>query len=203
MISLVIDTAVSNLLISVVKDNVVLSTFNQRIEKDLSAVMFEALDNTIKDAKIDKKEINNIFVSVGPGSFTGVRIGVTVAKTYAWALGLKVIPVSSLEMMCSGYNEVCTPLIDARRGYVYCGKYDNDLNKLRDDQYISLESVIEDDTKYISFDSFDGINIYEPIYDILKIINKHINDEGVNPHNLNPRYLKLTEAEEKLNNNND
>lgn len=201
MISLVIDTAVSNLLISVVKDNEVLSTFNKRIEKDLSAVIFSALDETITNAGINKREINNVFVSVGPGSFTGVRIGVTVAKTYAWALGIKAIPVSSLEMMCSGINDTCTPLIDARRGYVFSGKYDSELNSIVEDKYVLLDSVIEDNTKYVSFDSFDSIETIEPVYDVLKIVNKHINDEGVNPHNLNPKYLKLTEAEEKLQHN--
>ena len=201
MISLVIDTAVSNLFVGVVKDDTVLSQYNKRVEKDLSSIIFEVLDNVIKDAKIDKKSINNIFVSVGPGSFTGVRIGVTIAKVYAWALGIKVIPVSSLEFMCSGYVENCTSLIDARRGYVYSGKYDSSLNNLKNDEYVLLNSVIEDGTKYVSFDNFDNISVYEPKYDMLKIIKKHINDEGVNPHNLNPKYLKLTEAEEKLNNN--
>lgn len=201
MISLVIDTAVSNLFVGIVKDDVILSQYNQKVEKDLSSIIFEVLDNVINKAKIDKRSINNIFVSVGPGSFTGVRIGVTIAKVYAWSLGIKVIPFSSLEFMCSGYNEDCISLIDARRGYVYSGKYSSDLKNLKEDKYTLLADVEEDNVKYISFENFDGLTVYEPKYDMLKIVQKHINDDGVNPHNLNPRYLKITEAEEKLQNN--
>lgn len=201
MISLVIDTSVSNLFIGVVRDNTPLAIYNERVEKDLSSIVFEALDSTLNKANVDKKDINNIFVVIGPGSFTGVRIGVTIAKTYAWAMNIKVIPVSSLEFMISGYDEPKIPLIDARRGFVFSGKYDNELNSLSDDQYVSLDTVINNNVEnysYISFDNFDNIEVFEPKYDMLKLINKHINDEGVNPHLLNPKYLKLTEAEEKL-----
>ena len=49
--------------------------------------------------------------------------------------------------------------------------------------------------EFVSYDNIAGV--IKPNIDVLKIINKHINDKGINPHNLNPNYLKLTEAEEK------
>ena len=201
MISLVIDTAVSNLFLAIVKDNEVLSFVNKHVEKDLSAIIFNELDSIIKESSIDKTKIDNILVAVGPGSFTGVRIGVTIAKTYAWALGIKAIPFSSLEFMCSGYDEDVVALIDARRGYVFSGEYDNHLNCVSADQYVELSNIVSNDKKYVSFDKFDNVDTLEPIYDVLKIVSKHINDEGINPHKLNPIYLKATEAEEKLKEN--
>ena len=90
-------------------------------------------------------------------------------------------------------------MIDARRGNVFAGIYDEDLNIIKKDSLISLEeltSKLNEDYELISYD--DIKNSLKPNIDILKIIAKHKSDKGVNPHNLNPNYLKLTEAEENL-----
>ena len=93
-------------------------------------------------------------------------------------------------------------MIDARRENVFAGIYDKNLNNIMNDQLISykqLSAKLNDSYEQISYD-FD--NMLNPKEDILKVINKHLNDLPVNPHLLNPNYLKLTEAEEKLNDKN-
>ena len=96
--------------------------------------------------------------------------------------------------MASCYNEQVISLIDARRGYVYAGVYDKDLNAIYEDRYIFFDTSGLNG-KFVSFDEF-AFATCEPKIDLIKIINKHEHDTEVNPHMLNPNYLKLTEAEE-------
>ena len=96
--------------------------------------------------------------------------------------------------MTSGFDTKVMALINARRGYVFAGGYEN-LIPFYKDSYVLLDDVKGYD--YVSYDDLDVYTIL-PKVDILKVINKHKNDLPVNPHSLNPNYLKLTEAEEKL-----
>ena len=91
------------------------------------------------------------------------------------------------------------PMIDARRGNAFAAIYDKELNCIKPDKLINLNELfsnLNEDYQFISYDNIDIENIIKPDIDVLKIINKHMNEEGINPHNLNPNYLKLTEAEE-------
>ena len=92
MISLVIDTCNSNLLVALIKDNNILSIYNERIYENLSTKIFPVMQEVFIKAGLKPKDIDVIYVANGPGSFTGIRIGVTVAKTYAWALNKKIVP---------------------------------------------------------------------------------------------------------------
>lgn len=203
MISLFLDTCNKNIIIGLVKNN---ELINKKIfvnDNNLSESLLPIIKETFSEVKIDIKELERIYIAVGPGSFTGIRIGVTVAKVMAWSLKIDIIEVSSLETIASSNTSkkyIC-PLIDARRGYVYAGLYDNELNNIIENKYVSLEQFNEDLKKYedILYLSYENINnSIEPDVDILKIINKHKNDKSINPHKINPIYLKRTEAEENL-----
>lgn len=204
MTSLIIDTCNSNLTIGIVKDNNILSIYNEQVKTDLSTKIFPVMQDVFVKVGVDPKDIDTIFVSCGPGSFTGIRIGVTVAKTYAWALNKKIIPFSSLELLATTKvkEDYLVPIIDARRGYVYAGIYDEHLDTFMNDQYISIEDLEKSlEGKYykmISYDEFEKFKVIKPEIDILKLIEKHKKDSGENPHKINPNYLKLTEAEMKL-----
>ena len=88
-------------------------------------------------------DVKRIYVGYGPGSFTGVRIGLTIAKTYAYTLNIKLVPISSLQILASTIEEdEIVSLIDARRGYVFAGVYDKELNSIIDDCYIDLNYLI-------------------------------------------------------------
>ena len=163
----------------------------------MSVMVMPIIKEAFTTANIKPQDIDKIFVTVGPGSFTGIRVGLTAAKVMAWSLKIPVIPISSLEVIASG-----TPgshniaLIDARRGYVYAGGYDKKLTNYYKDCHILLTDIKEKG-KYISYDAIKGCLKHN--IDILKVIKKHEKNKGINPHRLNPNYLKLTEAEEKLN----
>ncbi len=192
---LLIDSATATLVVAIVIDDKIAYYYNQKVGKDMSSSIMSVIDEAFKTAGIKPRELDKIFIANGPGSFTGIRVGLTVAKTMAWALNIPVISISSLEVIASTpSNQNNIAVIDARRGYVYAGVYDVNLNSIMSDQHILFNDINQQGT-VVSYDSYGEI---KPNIDILKVIKKHINDEAVNPHSLKPKYLKLTEAEEKL-----
>lgn len=198
---LLIDTSTSNILVSIIDNNNILYKYHELIKVDMSSKIMPIIDEGLKQINLNINDIDKIFVVNGPGSFTGIRVGVTVAKTIAWALKKDIIPISSLELMATTNTDkkYLVPMIDARRGNVFTAIYDKELNCINKDKLINMEEFIKNLDNQYEFVSYDDIkieNLIKPNIDILKIVNKHITDEGVNPHNLNPNYLKLTEAEE-------
>lgn len=192
---LLIDSATATLVVAIVIDDKIAYYYNQKVGKDMSSSIMSVIDEAFKTVGIKPRELDKIFIANGPGSFTGIRVGLTVAKTMAWALNIPVISISSLEVIASTpSNQNNIAVIDARRGYVYAGVYDVNLNSIMSDQHILFNDINQQGT-VVSYDSYGEI---KPNIDILKVIKKHINDEAVNPHSLKPKYLKLTEAEEKL-----
>ena len=190
---LFIDTS-NNLIISILENNKEIYCFNSHETNQTSAQVMPILDEALTKTKLNIKDVDKIFVINGPGSFTGIRVGVTIAKTIGFCLNIPIIPLSELELLATtntntDYN---ISLIDARRGYVYGAIYDKNLKPYFKEQYILLSEL---EKKYP--DSYTIITDTAKI-DILKIIQKHELDKPINPHQLNPNYLKKTEAEENL-----
>ena len=209
MISLLIDTCTKNVCIALFKDKTLMDKVVYSNQIDLSSNFMVLINNIFSKNNVKIEDVDKFFVAVGPGSFTGIRIGVTCAKVMAWALKKDVIPFSSLELLATvdSNNDYIVPLIDTRRGYVFAGIYDNHLNCVMNDAYIKLDDLLEKiendkSTTYVSLDNFDLETIL-PEYNVNKIIEKHFNDTPINPHSLNPNYLKKTEAEEKRESIND
>lgn len=205
MIRLFVDTSSKFITIGLIDDNGIISIYNEKQEKDLSTMLVNKIDSMLRDSDLTVKNIEEIYVVNGPGSFTGIRIGLTFCKVLAWSLNIKIIPISSLEFIASTpfEGDYIVPMIDARRDNVFAGIYDKNLNVIENDNFISFNDIVKSSLKfnnvvYISYDNFDSIDIDEPRPSIIKCIKKHINDEYINPHTLNPNYLKLTEAEENL-----
>ena len=201
---LYIDTSSSYLYTSIVEDNKVLSEIKEEYGQSLSEVALPRISSMFEDTKLEPKDIDKIIVVNGPGSFTGIRIGLTIAKVYAWGLNIPITTIYSLEAMAISSNENTyhVPMINARRGYVFSAIYDDQYNEVLKPQHIPLIELQEklkdiDNYEIISNDEFDeieNINSYSP--DFLKIVEYFKDKECINPHAVNPEYLKLTEAEE-------
>ena len=185
---LFIDTCSNCLIISTIINNKLDYFFIDKNNNDTSSKVMKVL----KEAVCDINTVDKIFVVNGPGSFTGIRVGVTIAKTIGFCLNIPIIKLSELELLATTKTDTKynVSLIDARRGYVYSGIYDKDLNCYLEDQHILLNDIKYPDS-YTVIDNYDNI-------DLLKIIKKHEFDKPINPHDLKPNYLKKTEAEEKL-----
>ena len=113
MISLFIDTSISIPTISLIEDGEILFEFHERINSDMSSKILPIIDDGLKQCHLSIKDIKKIFVVNGPGSFTGVRIGVTIAKTLAWSLNIPVSPISSLEFIATTKtNRQDRPVVD-------------------------------------------------------------------------------------------
>ena len=202
MKTLVIDTCTNRIIVALADNSTIFSFCNEIIENQMSNVIMEKVEKCFQEANMKPTDVERVLVAVGPGSYTGIRIGVTIAKTCAWALKKEIIPISSLEVMVSGYNEekLLVPYIDARRNACFGAIYDNRLNQVLKDQYISMDDLKNEleDKEYIFVSDDKLVESNKPKIDIIKLINKHSNDKSVNPHSLNPVYLKKTEAEENL-----
>lgn len=192
MTYLFIDTC-NSFIISIIKDNNIIYINKDLSNTDTSSKVMPIIDNAFKTTNLNIKDMDKIFVVNGPGSFTGIRVGVTIAKTIAYSLNIPLIKLSELELLATtktdSYN---MPIIDARRGYVYGAIYDKDLNVYYKESHILFEELKNKLSNYNIVDNYDNI-------DLIKLIKKHEFDTPVNPHELKPNYLKNTEAEEKLN----
>jgi len=110
----------------------------------MSSKILTIIEEGLTENNISIKSIDKIFVVNGPGSFTGVRIGVTIAKTIAWALNKDLVPLSSLEYMATSNSnkKYLISMIDARRGNVFAGIYDSNLNCIKKDSLIGLDELL-------------------------------------------------------------
>lgn len=201
MISLFIDTALSYIRIAIFKDDKLIDSINEKCEKNMSALFDSKVEELFKRNNLELTEVNKIYTVTGPGSFTGIRVGMTFSKVLAMALNLKITPISELQVLATtNTTKLKAPMIDARRGYVYAGVYDQDLNTLTEDKHILLEDFlnINKDVEYISYDSFEHISTILPNIDFEKIILKNKDKKQIEHEVLTPNYLKLTEAEENL-----
>ncbi len=206
---LYLDTSSSFLYCAIVKNDDCIGEIKLNLEKDLSSLALSQINNLFTVTSTKPEDIDKIIVVNGPGSFTGIRVGLTIAKTYAWSLKTKITTISSLEAMAISHKneyDYYIPVIDARRGYVYAGIYDKDNNQVLKNQYINLEVLkatlnnLPGSYTFITNDDIEGldnISLYDP--DFLKIVNKYKDRPDINPHAVDALYLKLTEAEEKLN----
>ena len=101
MITLGIDTANQTLAIGVVEDEQILGQIQTNIKRNHSVTLMPAIDQLFADLQISPKDIDRIAVSDGPGSYTGLRIGVTTAKTIAYPLDQELVGVSSLKTIAA------------------------------------------------------------------------------------------------------
>ena len=200
---LYIDTSSSYLFSAIVENGKVLSEVKEEFGQSLSEVTLPKIAELFQKANLDPKEIDKIIVVNGPGSFTGIRIGLTIAKVYAWTLKIPITTIYSLEAMSISSKKDCVhvPMINARRGYVFAAAYDKDQKEIVKPQHIKIEDLLKrienvGAFELISNDEFEEFDTvpYDP--DMASIVETFKDKEAINPHAVNPEYLKLTEAEE-------
>ncbi len=124
MLILAADTSGKSLSVSLCEDDKSLIETTLNLGYKHSVAFQPLIDEVIRRSGRDKKEIELFASAAGPGSFTGIRIGVAAIKTMAWALGKPAIGVSSLETLAAAFpGSIVCPVLDARGGRVFSGLY--------------------------------------------------------------------------------
>lgn len=150
MIWLGIDTANSPLSVALVQDGRILCEQTSTLAQTHSIQAMPAIERLLNEASLRPVDLEAIAVSEGPGSYTGVRIGVTLAKTLAWTLNIPLVGVSSLEVIAANgvpFEGLICPLFDARRENVYCGLYKSSgerLQRIWEDRHGALGQFLDD-----------------------------------------------------------
>lgn len=186
-----------------------------------SRTLLAMTEDLLKNLETKIEDIDAVAVAKGPGSFTGIRIGVAAAKGLAWGADKPIIGVSTLEAMAYHLADregvVICPVMDARRSQVYNAKFvseNGELKRLCPDRAVSVAELIaeakEDGKTY--FLVGDGA---EMCYNIMSeqgvsvcLAPENLRlqsawgvamaaryEEGISPDDLVPNYLRLSQAE--------
>lgn len=224
MKTLAFDTSNQALAVAVGEDKKILANFLSTTKMTHSQTLMPAIDYMMQTAQFKPKDLDRIVVSKGPGSYTGLRIGVTTAKTLAWTLGIELVGISSLAAIagnCMNFSGWIIPLMNARRENVYTGAYqwqNGELKMQLPDQHMALTSWLEqlkNTGQSIHFVGND-VEIFEKQITRFFPIESIEKDDRINQVNgatliqlaecqlpekniesFVPAYLKLVEAEEK------
>lgn len=192
MYTVLLDSSNTNLSVGLAKDNLLLESISYEAWQRQSEYMIPELNKLLEKYNVNRNEIDAVMVAKGPGSYTGVRIAITIAKTIAVALGVKLYPVSSLRAQKDGKNpSIC--LINARSGRSYMGVYEGN-ETILEDQIMKNDEVLKyvadhpaysvcGDVKYLGLENKETNNVLEMLS--LKDVV-----EDVNPLSLKPVYMK-------------
>jgi tRNA threonylcarbamoyladenosine biosynthesis protein TsaB len=145
-----LDTATSCGSIGIIDDDEVVAEYALRREETLSARLLPAIQALLAEARLDLHEIDGIAVSLGPGSFTGLRVGLSAVKGLALAAERPVAGVPTLDALASNLPftpyQLC-PVLDARKGQIYAALYKNGvggfLEQLTPYEVLSPSELIE------------------------------------------------------------
>ncbi len=190
MYTLIIDSATKVLYHALVKDQEVIYESYTKGQNDFAKNIVKIIEDIYNKFNITTKDLSKVVCGIGPGSYTGVRMAVTVSKMLAVFGNVPLYQISTLELMCSGYASKTLATIDARRGNSFSAIYEN--NKL------VLNEALRN-TEDVLKENYD-IRVTEENYKVnpIKVIEYATHVE--NPHGLNPNYLQETEAERNLKN---
>ena len=221
-----IDTSTMSANIAVVEDDKLICEYTINTKKTHSQKLMPMIESMLKLSDINIKDIDVIAICVGPGSFTGLRIGMATAKSIAHVNNIPLIGVNSLEILGANIefcNKNICAILDAQRNQVYTCKYIFENKKIRETETIRIISI-DDLLKELATTNEEWILIGEAVYkykdkieDFSNIIlsspannvtkasslcNIAIekfkqNIEVYNCYDINPMYIRKSQAEEQ------
>ena len=210
MKTLFIDSSRKSLSLALINDDKLIFVSNINSHSKHSNYLLSEIKNILTKENININDIDNYVVLIGPGSFTGIRVGVTVSKTLAWTLSKKIYTLNNLEALkLHETNDVIISVIPDKKDNAYVGIYSN--NKVED--YININSEkLELKNKNISIVTMEENEFVDNLinklnnsnkvtlkiiddYDYVKLINYALSKENINVHSVKPIYLKKIDAE--------
>lgn len=167
MLILGIETATMTGGVALLNDERVISEYTLNVKTTHTARLLPAVDQILKDSSVDKREIDGIAISLGPGSFTGLRIGMATAKGLAMGLDIPMVGIPTLDALARNIpfamHQICT-ILDAKKKEIYYGRFryeqDLSLKRLVPYQVISPADAMEQiDEKTIFLG--DAVDVYK------------------------------------------
>ena len=189
MYTLFISTFDKLITIGLLKNGEVLEVLEKLSSKNHSIYTMPLIDEILRNNDLEPSYLNEIIVVNGPGSFTGVRLGVTIAKTLAYTLNIPIKTITSLEAFAISNETKKNKVViisDLKGKYIGYFNKDNDL--IEDYKYLKnseYEDYKNNKEQYLIENNTFNLN---NIYKYLK------NKDSINPHIVNPIYIKGIDA---------
>ena len=215
---LAIDTSALTATAAILSDDTLLGEMSTTTKLTHSQTIMPMIDELLRKVSLDISDIDLFACSEGPGSFTGLRIGIGTIKGLAYGLGKNVVGVSTLESLAHNIDVtdlVICPIMDARRGQVYNAIYkyeDEKLECITEPRALSIEELCAELTERTIFVG-DGVNVHKgKIKELLgnkavfaspqnllqragSVAYASLNKEAVSAEDLTAVYLRKPQAE--------
>lgn len=210
MLTLAISTSSKICSVALLENDKPIKELNIDNQKTHSENLLPLIDELFKSTNKDVSELNLIACDVGPGSFTGIRIGISTTKAIAEVNKIPVVACTSLEALSYNTqgNIICS-LIDARNNQVYCGIFDEEHNLIKDymadDINVIIENLPEGDINFVGDGAVLHSNLLKGI--VLENNDIHASNIGICAYNkyknginetadsIVPMYLRKSQAE--------
>ncbi len=215
---LAIDTSTMISTVTIASDGEIIGDFNVNQQKTHSESLVPMIENLLDLLGMTIGDIDKFVIAKGPGSFTGLRIGMTIAKTLAQVGDKELIPVSTLLALAnnSSSDRLKVPMLDARGNRVYAAVYDSDFNEIIGedlytiDEFVDLANDLDKDLELIGEISTK----YEDKFKSSKTLPLNFNScigrslikialgedrQAKNLYEISPNYLRKSQAERELN----
>ena len=190
MYTLFIDTHDKDILLGLFKDDELIDSYLKESTKSHSDFIMPMLDELLKKNNLTVHELNEILVVNGPGSFTGVRLGVIIGKTLAYTLNIPIKTITSLEVLAvsNESDDRKLPIIHDLKG-VFGALFSKD-NELIEDYFYKSNDEFDEYVKNKMLEN----NIIESNIDLSKVFVYSKSIEPTVSHAVNPIYIKVIEA---------
>ncbi|WP_251716779.1 tRNA (adenosine(37)-N6)-threonylcarbamoyltransferase complex dimerization subunit type 1 TsaB [Lactobacillus agrestimuris] len=220
-----VSTATSNLSVALNNDQEIIVEKNEEDKRNHSEHLDPMINEILKENNLNLKDIDRFAVAIGPGSYTGLRIGITTIKMFASILNKSVVGISTLEAMAKAINDdskLIVSTIDARNDNYFAGGYvlkNNQLENIIPDGHYHIDKLLIQIEEAIKNNDLSGVVFVgqgiEKQADVIEKANIKfefaegdqnkvhagligqlaVNAEEVDPDALLPRYLRRTQAE--------
>ena len=146
---LAIDTSTEYLSVAITKNDSILAHSHEKERRRQFDLLMPTIDNLLKKCRLKLKNIDAIALSIGPGSFTGLRIGVATCKGINMALGIPIVAIPTLDVIAENFsdekNYMLCPLLDAKKKKVYACLFDRSkgLKRLTDYMLLDVASLLK------------------------------------------------------------
>lgn len=187
---LMFDVSTNVMYVAYAKDHILVDFSIRIAQRDHAKYLVDRIDQVLRRNKLTLDDLDDIIIGVGPGSYTGLRIAVMVAKMLAYTKNITLRTVSSLFFMTSGYEGKVIAAMDARRGYVFSAIYENG-KVILEDGYRKLSDIYE----YPEAKGGQMVFINDRTYEVCPKCIFEKSEIVENIHDLVPNYLRVTEAE--------